>query len=1301
MIEDLPLFAGAGEHTLSWKRIHNTRFTGGNSAFGQGGNWRHNYQWELAYNDYFSMDGSTSYTVYYPDGKVESFSNSQMANTNEFRSHPAALEYIIRTNQYFYLHTSSGWAYRFTTLTNEEDLVYYRMEQFTDSQQNVYTLSYTTNNLLDRVTEPAGRYLQVNWQDGRIATVSSSDGRSVTNSYQYFDVNDTNSEVVLASVSYPGGVQASYTYTRQLENVAPVMLTANDPLYHGAGAQIKYEYSTNSILYNSPIGFVVKEINPVTDQVLVEMIISHPDRSVIVPGVSSNNYYHYNGLVTSAWNMSTENSVTRLYSFDHNAAGYLDSMTDALGRKTYLTNSHIGNLLARVQVDGEDNPIKSEFWTRDDLDLVLTYVDALGRTNAYTRDGSHRVTRIDYPDGTYETFAYNSFSKVTQHRLKSGGTNSFAYTTNALCTHFTNALGFVTAYAYDAYERMTSVVDARGNTNSYAYDSRGYLVKVTHPDASWVGYGYDNYGNRVKQTNELGKVWTWNFNELNQMTNAIDPLSRTTTYEYTLGAGGGGCCGGGGGGMSSTPTKIITPSGRTNVFQYDAEGRKVAEIIAFGTAEAATNRFEYDATGSLTNRIDALGNSWKTYYNVFNQPIAAVDPLDRTNSWTYDLLGNKLSETRPDNTTTTFGYDSMNRLIATTNALSQVVRYGYDVLGNLIQLVDTKGNTNQWAYGLLGHRLSKTYADSTQDRYVYDEVGNLTYFTNAASEVRAITYDSRNRLVLKTWSSNGDTEAMTYDAAGRLTVLTNSISVLTNAYDDANQLIAEGQLLASQSARVVSYTYNLDGQRLQMTYPNGYVLTNAYNVRGLLASIAVDGPPPLATFTYDAAGQRTLRAFENGVNAYYTNDAAGQLLALAHVKTNGGSVLVQVNYGYNEVGNRTNRVESFTGFSSATDVYAYDSTDQLTNVNYSGGARVVGYNYDPMGNLTNRLDNTNTTTFTANNLNQLATQNGTNLTYDAKGNLLTRPGWSYTWNAKNQLTVAEQTNPTEGSKKMTFAYDGRNRCAKRRTYTYTSGNWSLTLDTCLYYDGWGLVEERDGSGNVIAAFASGPVIDEVLAKFTSTNTVFYHGDAQNSTLALSDANAAVVERYRYDAFGLPAIYDATFSSLSSSDFGIRHFFQGREWLTEIKLNDHRFRHYSPELHRWLSRDPIAERGGLNLYQFVSSNPVINSDALGLFSLPDFLDFDLFPDPDRDPAKTHLECFLCHRCIGGRMVIFLRCFWRRPGDAPTLNPAMFERCMGNGSGFSLSDQMITACLVGNTEVLRSRFRRAKNCFDHFW
>ena len=39
--------------------------------------------------------------------------------------------------------------------------------------------------------------------------------------------------------------------------------------------------------------------------------------------------------------------------------------------------------------------------------------------------------------------------------------------------------------------------------------------------------------------------------------------------------------------------------------------------------------------------------------------------------------------------------------------------------------------------------------------------------------------------------------------------------------------------------------------------------------------------------------------------------------------------------------------------------------------------------------------------------------------------------------------------------------------------------------------------------------------------------------------------------------------------------------------------------YDPQIGRWISRDPIGETGGKNLYGFVANNSINNNDILGL------------------------------------------------------------------------------------------------------
>ena len=64
-----------------------------------------------------------------------------------------------------------------------------------------------------------------------------------------------------------------------------------------------------------------------------------------------------------------------------------------------------------------------------------------------------------------------------------------------------------------------------------------------------------------------------------------------------------------------------------------------------------------------------------------------------------------------------------------------------------------------------------------------------------------------------------------------------------------------------------------------------------------------------------------------------------------------------------------------------------------------------------------------------------------------------------------------------------------------------------------------------------------------------------------------------------------------------------------------------YRHYDPVTGRWPSRDPIEERGGVNLYGFVRNSSVGAVDLLGRQQLTE-------PDPNDPPNK----CFmLCHRC----------------------------------------------------------------------
>jgi len=110
---------------------------------------------------------------------------------------------------------------------------------------------------------------------------------------------------------------------------------------------------------------------------------------------------------------------------------------------------------------------------------------------------------------------------------------------------------------------------------------------------------------------------------------------------------------------------------------------------------------------------------------------------------------------------------------------------------------------------------------------------------------------------------------------------------------------------------------------------------------------------------------------------------------------------------------------------------------------------------------------------------------------------------------------------------------------------------------------------------------------------------YYHHDHLNSTIAVTDESANVVEQYRYDVYGQPYFYGPDGVPRSESALDIRFLFTGREWLASLSLYDYRHRAYSPSLGRFLQMDPLGfGAGDVNVYAYCADNPVHCTDPYG-------------------------------------------------------------------------------------------------------
>ncbi|MBQ7188718.1 MAG: RHS repeat-associated core domain-containing protein, partial [Kiritimatiellae bacterium] len=101
-------------------------------------------------------------------------------------------------------------------------------------------------------------------------------------------------------------------------------------------------------------------------------------------------------------------------------------------------------------------------------------------------------------------------------------------------------------------------------------------------------------------------------------------------------------------------------------------------------------------------------------------------------------------------------------------------------------------------------------------------------------------------------------------------------------------------------------------------------------------------------------------------------------------------------------------------------------------------------------------------------------------------------------------------------------------------------------------------------------------------------------DANGNVTAYVSESGAVVAEYEYDAFG------ATISQSGMMADSFRHRFSTKPWIAALGVYDYGERLYSPELRRWMSRDPIEEEGGVNLYAFCNNFPMLYSDIQGEF-----------------------------------------------------------------------------------------------------
>lgn len=949
------------------------------------------------------------------------------------------------------------------------------------------------------------------------------------------------------------------------------------------GLQTKFQYNANNRLekiidpFDRAVIFAYntdKKIHSITDPLGRVTQFQYGSRSYdLLKIVDSQGYpviYRYNA---NHQMVGKTDKSGNTFSFAYNANGKPIAESDSAGNKL-LSLSNPNNWAVNTSTVLTQT-------LRLYIPGTTTRTDGRGNVWRYDYEEHGYITKITAPDGTITRYSYDPVTlKVASVTDANGHTTKYQYDNRGNIIKITDSLGQVTQYTYEpVFNHITSVTDANGNVTTYAYDANGNQIQETDPLGRIRTWTYDSQGHVLTQADKNGVfVRTYEYDVFGNRTKETNGAGDATRYTYDA--------------VGNTIT-ITTRNGNILSQTYDNMNRLTKIEDLMGLVGTTT----YDGNGNRISQTDGNGNSTQFEYDLRARLVKITDTLNHISVQTYDGNDNRVSITNRNGHTTNLTYDSQNRLVQTTDALGRITRQQYDGVGNLLKITDDNGHDTNYAYDAINRRIKEIYADGGVRTFAYDLVGNLISRTDQIGQTTAYSYDPLNRLIQRAYPFS-PADNFSYDAEGNILTAERGGWVVSFVYDAAYRVTQ-----TQQNGATISYAYDIPGQTRTLTYPGGRVITEQTDLRSRLdQTVDLLSPQPIVKYTYDLGNRVVSRAYGNGTEATYSNNPNDWILAIDH--SNGVSTFARFAYEYDAEGNKHFEEKSHDPVNS--EAYQYDSINRLTNFKVGNLAGSIvpfpltetSYNLDPVGNWNAKIKNGVTETRNHNEVNELIAINGAPLNYDANGNLSEDSRNLYHYDEENRLIRV--TRKSDNRVVGLYQYDA----FSRRVDTQANPLLGVT-EARYFYDGVRIIEEQNNLGATLATYVYGNYIDEVLTMDRGGQAYYYHQNALWSVEAISDSAANVVERYAYDAYGDVTITNDRGNILTNSwgtphsAIGNSYTFTGRQLDEEAGLYFYMARFYDSNKGRFLQRDPLGYFEGLNLYQYVGSNPIARSDPFGL------------------------------------------------------------------------------------------------------
>ena len=683
----------------------------------------------------------------------------------------------------------------------------------------------------------------------------------------------------------------------------------------------------------------------------------------------------------------------------------------------------------------------------------------------------------------------------------------------------------------------------------------------------------------------------------------------------------------------NTPSTVI----------LDSLGRefRVEQLKEEGGAPLVTHT-EFDILGNAITQTDprqfTLNQSRGPNEQVYNF------------SYTYDLVGNVLRTVSQDAGTTynlinvkgnplfawnardyrtEVRYDALHRPMETLvegpdlNIMAQKISYGTNRSknqnGQPIVSYDPSGKSENLLFDFKGQVLHSTKQICAD----YKSEPNWTDETTVVMEPEVyasrMDYDALGR-VIKSILPDGSVHLPQYHHIGWL----KGMEVKLRGTEFGTESTE------SSTVFIEDIAYDAKGQRTQIQYGNGVTTQYEYDEK-----------------TFRLNSMLTNRQETNGAitelqNIEYVYDPIGNIIQITdnsheRVFHAGQQVNPTMNYVYDalyqlkQATGREHLALLKNSHQQHNDIF---KETQFTQVNNTGqlGNYSRNYDYDDSGNLI-QIQHTGTNSFTRNispsqTSNKAISDESDTTTpvesyFDAAGNLLQLEHLAnISWNYRNNIasaTIVERQVEDENGQLINvndaeyYVYDGSGQRTRKVKETYNSSGDLLWTEEKIYLGGVEIKHRFQGNNKTLRERRSSVhVMDD-----TRRIALVYYWETSNDSSVTTLSNKTHYQMGNHlgsaslelDGQGQLISYEEYYP------FGGTAFTAG-ESLAEVKLKEYKYtgkerdnttglyyygaRYYAPWLGRWLNPDPAGTVDGLNLFRYVSNNPLkfIDPDGKG-------------------------------------------------------------------------------------------------------